>query len=411
MKKSKHLSPKREEPCKSLNEPKSKTQDWARKLVGSIRRKVSTKKSNSNAADLNNQNEEFGEGISVQAVSSCDSQEIKVETVKKVFTDLEELELSPKIDSRVRKMSLTGSKQLGNFERKYSQKSLHYQRTITYETETIEHRYRSSTNPVNFEKCKIRRKMSFPSANESFTKCDGKLAKKKDATLLALIFKKQSSFDVKKDGKEPAADAKSKEKPRKIPDFSFSNSASPDPSVREGIQSDFKCGFESGSSLTEPKTAFYSGRVGSTPKTMSRSCGQVETLTYDPAVRENFLRATMSIFLAVSPPSSRIQVNRCLLSVCSFFFSMPFCYRFKNLYAPLGMTQNRFAVAQRNKRELSFFRVRRVAFVFMPFISNFSSPLPLILLVLLIPTSIISRLEFFFFFYFYFASNKLISFS
>lgn len=229
--------------------------------------------------------------------------------MKKVFTDLEEFELSPKIDSKCRKMSFSGPTSY-RFERKYSQKTLTHHRTVSDE-KGGEHRSRASTDPVNFEKCKIRRKLSFPSTVDPLPKCEGKMPKKKDTTLLALIFKKQASFDVKKEGKEAVVDKgkdnkDNKNKSRKIPDFSFSNPVSLGVES-QGLTADGKCSSDVG--LNECKTGFDSGRVGSTPKVMSRSCGQVEIISCDPAVRENFLRATMSIFLAVSPPSSKIQVK------------------------------------------------------------------------------------------------------
>ncbi|KAK6621810.1 hypothetical protein RUM44_001617 [Polyplax serrata] len=332
----KHLSPERDEPCNNLNEPRNKTQDWARKLVGSIRRKVSTKKGHTTGPNFESgeQHEEGGshETSWHQEGSPSLSQEVKVEAVKKTFTDLEEFKLSPKMgtrESHSRKMSLTNPNSVQvSLERKYSQRgpALSHQGSLVPldEPESGTKGARSTTDNVNFEKCKIRRKLSFPSTStgEATSKPEMvKLPKKKDTTLLALIFKKQASVDVKKEketGDKTAAEKDkekekmAKERPRKIPDFSFSNSGSPgaDFESREDLVQgpDFKCGSDIGLSRNELKTGFNLGHVGSTPKTMSRSCGQVEIISSDPAVRENFLRATMSIFLAVSPPSSKMQV-------------------------------------------------------------------------------------------------------
>lgn len=261
--------------------------------------------------------------------------------LKKVFTDVEEFELSPKIEVRDRKSSLTNQKP-NLLERKCSNKSLGY---VSMDKDSNEFGYgedfRMSLLPnkqFNFETCKIRRKLSFPSVGDGLIKGssfgdskESKFSKKKDTKLLALIFKKQSSFDVKKDSKElssisssPTVECKSKEKPRKIPDFSISNPVSPGNSVgldypigkdSVGLDPEFKCCSDIGLNINESAGKFDSGRVGSTPKIVSRSCGQVEMVSSDPAIRENFLHATMSIFLAVSPPSNKIQVN----NVCKDF--------------------------------------------------------------------------------------------
>ena len=279
---------------------------------------------------------------------SNNTEKSKIEKVKKVFTDLEEFELSPKIESRHRKMSLTVTKQY-QMERKYSKKGFVHQRTIGNEYETSKWWYdnddddvvdddvTTKSDSVNFEKCKIRRKLSFPSCRDgSYVKTDVKYTRKKDATLLALIFKKQTSFDVKKDGGEMEKSKDNNNKYMKIPDFSFSsNEIASSGDGGDGDGSGDMVGQEttgrrvnrdeingvvliSGNVSSDKTGSFVTNNIiningpdnqmGSKSKKMSRSCGQVEIIPYDPAAQENFLRATMSIFLAVSPPSSKIQV-------------------------------------------------------------------------------------------------------
>lgn len=105
----------------------------------------------------------------------------------------------------------------------------------------------SSASSLDFQTCRLRRKLSDP--------------RKKDTKLLALIFKKQSSFDVKPSTSSPVSPG----------------------------------------AVAPPSPMF---------RLKTRSCGQVAdaVAATDPTVRENFLRATMSIFLSVSPPG-RLQVG------------------------------------------------------------------------------------------------------
>lgn len=315
----KHLSPDREEPCKNLNETKNRTQDWTKKLVGSIRRKVHTKKTNStSSAEIHHDRQ------GSQTEPPEHPQENKVEVTRRKFTDVEEFELSPRIESRDRKSSLSSGKQ-SHLERKSSNKSLGYLDGSDFGGSEDLRMNLLPSKQLSFETCKIRRKLSFPSVVDACKSGDSsgketKFPKKKDTTLLALIFKKQSSIDVKKDTKEssPTVESKPKEKPRKIPDFSISNPVSPGSTLGleyakggAALDPDWKCCSDIGLNLNQNQISskFPSGRVGSTPRIVSRSCGQVEMVSSDPAIRENFLHATMSIFLAVSPPNSKIQVN------------------------------------------------------------------------------------------------------
>ncbi|KAL0277641.1 UNVERIFIED_CONTAM: hypothetical protein PYX00_004863 [Menopon gallinae] len=225
-KKLKHLSPEHVEPCKSGNEVKTRTQEWTKKLVGSIRRKVNTKKLNSPSSST------AGEVPDGDDVSEAEEKAPK----KK---EAEEPE-PPRVPNPL--------------ERNCSRKSLNEE----------------------FEFCRVRRKLSFPCVPpDAVWKTP---PKKKDTTLLAMIFKKQSSVDVK--CSQPG---------RRVPDVSVDARRLPDPEPRTCPEAE----------------ELPSGGVGAAQKTMSRSCGQVEMISGDPA-RENFLQATMSIFLAVSP-TSRIQ--------------------------------------------------------------------------------------------------------